>query len=168
MLFNKYHVWSLQKTFNTNLNLTFVVVRVLIDWLIVYSRKLILLYIQIFNMHDIIQIWIDNFWQFFLLRQAVGNDDCFLHADICGLFFFSVIAKVCIFCGYGIGVILSGFLSDRLGRRAAMSFLSQLIFGSGIMATIMPDIASFCFMWFIVGNVAPLCTVYISSQKNVK
>lgn len=46
-------------------------------------------------------------------------------------------------CRHGLGVIVAGVLSDRLGRRAALSFLSQLIFGVGIRTTIMPDIGDF-------------------------
>ena len=61
-------------------------------------------------------------------------------------------AKVVIFSGYAVGSSLAGFLSDYMGRKAAMAFFSQLLFGTGIIATVMPNITGVIVVWFFVGK----------------
>ena len=61
-------------------------------------------------------------------------------------------AKVVIFSGYAVGSSLAGFLSDYMGRKAAMAFFSQLLFGTGIIATVMPTITGVIVVWFFVGK----------------
>ena len=63
----------------------------------------------------------------------------------------TVVAKIVVVSGYAVGTIIAGFLSDLMGRKAAMSFFSQLLFGTGIIATVMPNIAGFTVIWFFVG-----------------
>ncbi len=60
-------------------------------------------------------------------------------------------AKIVVFLGYALGTSVAGVVSDRIGRRSAISFFSQLLFGTGILLTIMPDVASFMVVWFFVG-----------------
>ena len=64
----------------------------------------------------------------------------------------TVTAKIVIFSGYAVGTLLAGFLSDYMGRKAAISFFSQLLFGSGIIATVMPNVTGFIAVWFFVGK----------------
>ena len=64
----------------------------------------------------------------------------------------TVTAKVVIFSGYAVGTSLAGFLSDYIGRKAAIAFFSQLLFGTGIIATVMPDITGVIVIWFFVGK----------------
>ena len=66
-----------------------------------------------------------------------------------------VTAKVVIFSGYAVGTSLAGFLSDYIGRKAAIAFFSQLLFGTGIIATVMPDITGVIVVWFFVGKFQP-------------
>lgn len=72
-----------------------------------------------------------------------------------------MVAKVVIFCGYAVGTLAAGVISDYIGRRAAMAFFSQMLFGSGILVTIMPDIASFIVIWFFVGKKAFSFSQYV-------
>ena len=60
-------------------------------------------------------------------------------------------AKIVVFSGYAVGTVVAGFLSDFIGRKAAMSFFAQLLFGTGIIATVMPNIAGLIVIWFFVG-----------------
>ena len=62
-----------------------------------------------------------------------------------------MIAKIVVFSGYAVGTIVAGFASDYIGRKAAMAFFAQLLFGTGIIATIMPNIEGFIANWFFVG-----------------
>ena len=64
----------------------------------------------------------------------------------------SVTAKIVIFSGYAVGTSLAGFLSDYMGRKAAIAFFSQLLFGTGIIATVMPNMTGFIIVWFFVGK----------------
>ena len=64
----------------------------------------------------------------------------------------TVTAKIVIFSGYAVGTILAGFLSDYMGRKAAIAFFSQLLFGTGIIATVMPNVMGFIVVWFFVGK----------------
>ena len=66
----------------------------------------------------------------------------------------AVIAKIVVFSGYAVGTVVAGFLSDLVGRKAAMSFFAQLLFGTGIIATVMPNIAGLMVIWFFVGMCA--------------
>ena len=72
--------------------------------------------------------------------------------DECSSHYSSVTAKIVIFCGYAVGTSLAGFLSDYMGRKAAISFFSQLLFGTGIIATVMPTVTGFIIVWFFVGK----------------
>lgn len=63
----------------------------------------------------------------------------------------TVMAKIVVFSGYAVGTVVAGFLSDFIGRKAAMSFFAQLLFGTGIIATVMPNIAGLIVIWFFVG-----------------
>ena len=67
-------------------------------------------------------------------------------------------AKVVIFSGYAVGSGLAGFLSDYMGRKAAMAFFSQLLFGTGIIATVMPTITGVIVVWFFVGKYQNIST----------
>ena len=68
-----------------------------------------------------------------------------------------MIAKIVVFSGYAVGTIAAGFASDNMGRKAAMAFFAQLLFGTGIIATIMPNIAGFIANWFFVGGMSHSC-----------
>ena len=57
-----------------------------------------------------------------------------------------------LFSGYAVGTILAGFVSDYMGRKAAIAFFSQLLFGTGIIATVMPNATGFIVVWFFVGK----------------
>ena len=57
-----------------------------------------------------------------------------------------------LFSGYAVGTTLAGFLSDYMGRKAAIAFFSQLLFGTGIIATVMPNVMGFTVVWFFVGK----------------
>ena len=65
-----------------------------------------------------------------------------------------MIAKIVVFSGYAVGTIVAGFASDYIGRKAAMAFFAQLLFGTGIIATIMPSIEGFIANWFFVGGIS--------------
>jgi MFS family permease len=68
------------------------------------------------------------------------------------------------FSGFAAGTFTAGIVSDYVGRRAAIGFFSQLLFGAGILATIMPDIASFTVVWFFVGKLSVDYTCFLDVQ----
>ena len=68
------------------------------------------------------------------------------------IFIYSVTAKVVLFSGLAVGSGLAGFLSDYMGRKAAIAFFSQVLFGTGIIATVMPHVTGFIIMWFFLGK----------------
>ena len=57
-----------------------------------------------------------------------------------------------LFGGLAVGSSISGFLSDHMGRKAAIAFFSQVLFGAGFIATAMPNVAGFIIMWSFVGK----------------
>lgn len=61
-------------------------------------------------------------------------------------------AKIVLFSGLAVGSSLAGFLSDYIGRKASIAFFSQVLFGTGIIATVMPNVTGFIIMWFFVGK----------------
>ena len=63
-----------------------------------------------------------------------------------------MIAKMVVFCGLGVGAIIAGFLSDFMGRRVAIMLFSQVLLGTGLIATVMPNIVGLIVTWFFVGR----------------
>ena len=57
-----------------------------------------------------------------------------------------------LFSGFGAGTFLAGLLSDYYGRRTAIMLQSQLLFGVGILATVMPNYTTFVLLWFVTGT----------------
>ena len=78
----------------------------------------------------------------------------------------TVTAKMVLFSGYAVGTILAGFVSDYMGRKAAIAFFSQLLFGTGIIATVMPNATGFIVMWFFVGKWYIITTDNFGGPRN--
>ena len=50
------------------------------------------------------------------------------------------------------GNIICGILSDRIGRKSAISIFTQIVCGCGILASVTPTLEVFCLLWFFVGK----------------
>ena len=64
----------------------------------------------------------------------------------------SVAAKMPIFAGFAVGTFGAGYLSDQFGRKSAIVLMTQMLFGCGILATTMPNLAGFGVFWFFTGS----------------
>ncbi len=64
----------------------------------------------------------------------------------------ALLAKMIFFAGFATGTFCAGIISDRYGRKPAIVLMAQLLFGSGILATIMPNYISFVLVWFFTGE----------------
>lgn len=84
-------------------------------------------------------------------ERTIQPFQCFAYSRVDTLLFLAL-SKLCIFGGYAIGTFLAGVVSDNFGRKQAITIFSQLLFCSGIIVTLMPNIMTFSIMWFIVGN----------------
>lgn len=73
---------------------------------------------------------------------------------VCEWQYLETVAKLCLFGGYAVGTFVAGMISDHFGRKTAITISCQLLFCSGIIVTIMPNIAGFTILWFIVGIAA--------------
>ena len=58
--------------------------------------------------------------------------------------------------GFAFGTFGAGLFSDRYGRKMAIILFSQLLLITGIIATVMPNVASFAIVWFFVGMYSKL------------
>ena len=50
------------------------------------------------------------------------------------------------------GNIICGILSDRFGRKSAISIFTQIVCGCGILASVTSTFEVFCLLWFFVGK----------------
>ena len=76
-----------------------------------------------------------------------------------------VTAKIVLFSGLAVGSSLAGFLSDYIGRKAAIAFFSQVLFGTGIIATVMPNVTGFIIVWFLVGKQSDQQTMVLNYRN---
>ena len=65
-----------------------------------------------------------------------------------------LLAKMAIFVGLAVGTFGAGWISDTYGRKTAILLMSQLLFGSGILASTMSRFMGFVILWFVTGIAA--------------
>lgn len=73
---------------------------------------------------------------------------------VCEKNFLATIGKMTLFAGFGAGTFGAGLISDNYGRKPAIVLMSQMLFGCGILASIMPNYISFVIVWFLTGVAA--------------
>ncbi|TRY70110.1 hypothetical protein TCAL_01190 [Tigriopus californicus] len=84
-------------------------------------------------------------------RSIFQNTVTMRYGLVCEKHYWEPLSKLSLFGGYAIGTFLAGVVSDNFGRKQAITIFSQLLFCSGIIITLMPNIMTFSIMWFIVG-----------------
>ena len=62
--------------------------------------------------------------------------------------FFQVAVKMVIFLGFALGTFGAGVISDMYGRKPAILVFTQLLLGSTILSTFMPEVISFSVVYF--------------------
>ena len=73
---------------------------------------------------------------------------------VCDRVHLEVLAKMTIFGGLAVGTFGAGWISDNYGRKNAIVLMSQLLFGSGILASTMTNFIAFLILWFLAGIAA--------------
>ena len=66
---------------------------------------------------------------------------------VCDRVHLEVLAKMTIFGGLAVGTFGAGWISDNYGRKNAIVLMSQLLFGSGILASTMTNFIAFLILW---------------------
>ena len=92
-------------------------------------------------------------------QKGYGFDDSFWKATmitewqlVCDDGKLAVLGKMIFFGGFAFGTFFAGLLSDKYGRKHAIVLMAQLLFGCGLLASIMPSYVSFIILWWATGN----------------
>ena len=71
---------------------------------------------------------------------------------VCDDGYLAVLGKMIFFGGFAFGTFFAGLISDNYGRKHAIVLMAQLLFGCGLLASIMPTYVSFLIFWWATGN----------------
>ena len=92
-------------------------------------------------------------------QQGFGFDQSFWQSTmiiewelVCQHKYLAIIGKMIFFAGFAFGTFFAGLVSDKYGRKQAIILMAQLLFGCGLLASIMPSYLSFIIIWWATGN----------------